>query len=67
MDEEQEKTALQILRSDLSKSCPLLPDYKIIEICEDYGINYEVPDGNTLRLFMILAAAEKEILKLREE
>lgn len=67
MDAEAEKSQLQILRESLSKSCPVLPDYKIIEMCEHYGIQYDMPDTNTYRLFTILASAENQLMKLREE
>jgi len=63
MPEENTKTPLQELRQELSKRLPLLPDYKIIELCQDYGINYEMADVNTLRIYMLLCAAEDMILK----
>jgi hypothetical protein len=63
MEDIEEKTPIQKLRAELSKSCPSLPDYKIIELCQDYGIQYDIPDSNTLRVFMILAAAENKLLK----
>lgn len=67
MEEQEEKSELQIFRESLVKSCPSLPDYKIIEMCDHYGIQYDLPDVNTYRLFSILAAAEIELMKLREE
>ena len=67
MDIEAQKSEIQILRESLSKSCPVLPDYKLIEMCNDYGIAYDIPDTNTYRLFSILASAETKLLKLREE
>lgn len=67
MEELEEKTEVQIFRESLAKSCPSLPDYKIIEMCDHYGIQYDLPDVNTYRLFSILAAAEIELMKLREE
>jgi hypothetical protein len=62
MDSTEEKTPLQQLRADLAKSCPNLPDYRIIELCQDYGISYEVPDVNSYRLITLLAAAENRLM-----
>lgn len=63
MEETQPLTPLQELRKKIASSCPNLPDWKIIEMCSDYGINYDMPDTNTLRLFMILASAEQKLLE----
>ena len=67
MEETNEKTPIQELRSELSQKLKHLPDYKIIELCQDYGITYEVADANTLRIFMLLCAAEEKILCLKKE
>lgn len=65
--EEEEKPEIQIFREELARNCPSLPDYKIIEMCSHYGINYDMPDVNTYRIFSILAAAEIKLMKLQEE
>jgi len=67
MEEENEKTDLQKLRQELSGKLRHLPDYKIIALCEDYGITYDIADANTLRIFMLLCAAEDMILSERAE
>lgn len=67
MEEEEKKSKLQLLRSELSGRLRHLPDYKIIELCEDYGIPYDLPDSNTLRILMLLCAAEDLILSMRRE
>ncbi|AWW32453.1 hypothetical protein DN752_21160 [Echinicola strongylocentroti] len=61
--EKDEKSPLQLLRSDIQKSCPALADHQIIRLCEDYGIQYDIPDANTLRIFMLLASAEQKLLE----
>lgn len=60
--EEEEKTELQRLRAQMAASCPVLPNSKIIEMCQDYGIAYDIPDVNTYRLFSILASAERILM-----
>lgn len=65
--EEDEKPIIQRFREELASSCPSLPDYKIIEMCAHYGIQYDIPDVNTYRLFSILAAAENRLIALQEE
>ena len=68
MEENEEKeplTPLQELRNELSGKLRHLPDYKIIELCADYGITYDLADVNTLRLFMLLCAAEELSLSER--
>lgn len=67
MEEETALTTLQQLRHEIQKQCPVLPDYKIIELCNDYGINYEIPDVNTYRLISILASAEIKLIELQKE
>lgn len=67
MEEVEEKSKLEQFRKELAKYCPTLPDYKILEMCEHYGIAYDIPDVNTYRLFSILAAAESQLMKLQEE
>lgn len=67
MEEVDEKTPIQLFREKLAKNCPSLPDFKIIEMCDHYGINYDIPDVNTYRIFSILAAAESQLMKLQEE
>lgn len=64
---EEGKTKIQLFREGLAGNCPTLPDYKIIEMCDHYGIQYEIPDVNVYRLFTLLAAAEMQLMKLREE
>lgn len=65
MEEEKELTKRQLLRQELSTKLQHLPDYKIIELCQDYGITYDLVDANTLRIFMLLCAAEQLILSER--
>ncbi|WP_057935873.1 hypothetical protein [Algoriphagus resistens] len=60
--EDEKKSDIQLLRADIAASCPNLPDFKIIEMCMDYGIQFEIPDTNTLRLFMLLASAERKLM-----
>jgi hypothetical protein len=66
-EESTELTDLQKLRRKLSNSLRHLPDYKIIQICQDYGINYDMPDANSIRILMLLAAAEDMILQLEQD
>jgi hypothetical protein len=66
MTDETEKAPIEILRSEISKECPMLPDYKVIEMCDHYGIEYQVLDTNSYRLFTILAAAENRLLKAQK-
>ncbi len=61
-----EKTDIQVLRDQLAASSPTLADFKIIQMCQDYGINYDIPDVNTYRLFAIIASAEQMLLKKSE-
>lgn len=66
MEEKEEEiplTPLQKLRNELSGELRHLPDYKIIELCQDYGITYDMADVNTLRIYMLLCAAEQRILR----
>lgn len=67
MEEEEKKSKLQLLRSELSGRLRHLPDYKIIELCQDYGISYDLPDSNTLRILMLLCSAEEMILSMKSE
>lgn len=67
MEDPQELTPTQKLRQELSGRLRHLPDYKIIQLCQDYGITYEIADANTLRIFMLLCAAEGLILSERAE
>ncbi len=60
--EENELTDLQKVRKEIAKSCPNMPDYKIVDMHADYGLDYSPPDANTLRLIMLLASAEQKIL-----
>lgn len=64
--EEKEKSHLQLLRDEIAASCPNLANYKILEMCEDYGIQYNVPDTNSLRLFMLLASAERKLMNSKD-
>lgn len=66
-EEKPVKSKIQVLREEISKSCPNLPSYKILEMCEQYGLEFNFPDVNTYRLFMILAAAESKILQLTDK
>lgn len=65
--EEEEKSEIQIFREKLAKECPVLPDHKILEMCQHYGMEYQIPDVNTYRLFSLLAAAELKLIKLQGE
>lgn len=65
MEETTPLTPLQQLRQDLAGKLRHLPDYKIIQLCQDYGISYEIADANTLRIFMLLCAAEDMILSMK--
>lgn len=67
MEETEPLSPLQELRQELSASLRHLPDYKIIQLCQDYGITYEIADANTLRIFMLLCSAEEKILSLKKE
>jgi len=67
MEENEPLTPLQELRQELSGQLRHLPEYKIIELCQDYGITYEIADANTLRIFMLLCAAEEKLLSLKQE
>lgn len=67
MEDIDQKSPLQQLRTELSAKLRHLPDYKIIELCEDYGIPYDLPDSNTLRILMLLCSAEELILSMRRE
>ena len=63
MEDKPSASPLQKLRTQLGQKLQHLPDYKIIELCTDYGIQYELVDANSLRIFMLLAAAEQCILE----
>lgn len=63
--EEEKLSELQLLRRELSMSLQHLPDYKIIELFQDYGIDYSPCDSNQVRILMLLVAAEKKILEKR--
>jgi hypothetical protein len=66
-EELNEITHLQKLRNELSGSLKHLPDYQIIQLCQDYGITYDMPDANSIRILMLLSAAEQLILHERAQ
>lgn len=67
MEDNTPLTPLQELRQQLSGKLKHLPDYKVIQLCQDYGITYEIADANTLLIFMLLCSAEEMILSMKSE
>lgn len=54
METNQTQTPIQKIREEIGSNLRHLPDWKIIELCDDYGITFDGVDANKLRIFMLL-------------
>jgi hypothetical protein len=65
-----EKTTIEVInekqqvRRKIADNCPMIRDDQVMEMMQDYGMEYFPPDSNTLRLCMLLASAERMIEKV---